>query len=209
MRRRCPALRSDCRLRTADEIIEWAAVMRMRSGPISTSSTDPLSLSFGQRPACRRGLRFRSIDPSPSDQSSRANTSALVPILLGTGQPVDTVVFDRASAVRSQIATAPYFVASPVKEPNVQIGTRGHVRFIDPLRVLLGSSNIGRVEISGRQSLMTADGDNLKTPNHLSLARGDPGDDRGLGFPRCRGRGLSWRLFRHLISHDRASLFRQ
>jgi hypothetical protein len=124
-------------------------------------------------------------------------------------QPFDTVVFDRASAVRSQIATAPYFVASPVKEPNVQIGTRGHVRFIDPLRVLLGSSNIGRVEISGRQSLMTADGDNLKTPNHLSLARGDPGDDRGLGFPRCRGRGLSWRLFRHLISHDRASLFRQ
>jgi hypothetical protein len=47
---------------------------------------------------------------------------------------------------------------------------------------------------------MTADGDNLKTPNHLSLARGDPGDDRGLGLPRCRGRGQSWRLFRHLIS---------
>jgi hypothetical protein len=109
--------------------------------------------------------------------------------------------------VRSQIGATPYFVASPVKEPNIQFGACGHVRLIDGLRVLLGSFNIGRVEISGRQSLITADGDNLITPNHLSLARGDPGDDRGLGLPRCRGRGRSWRLFRHLIGHDRASLF--
>ena len=47
--------------------------------------------------------------------------------------------------MRSQIA--PYFVASPVKGPNVQIGVRRQVR-LDSLRMLLGSSNIGRVEIS-------------------------------------------------------------
>lgn len=185
----------------------WAGEQRRGGG--WPTNPDPLSLSFGQRPACRRGRRSRSIDPSPSDQSSRPNAGALVPLLRGIGHRLDAVVFDGASAVRSQIGAAPYFVASPVKEPNVQIGARGHVRFIDGLRVLLGSFKIGRVEISGRQSLMTADGDNLKTPNHLSLARGDPGDDRGLGLPRCRGRGQSWRLLRHLIGHDRASLFRQ
>jgi len=49
--------------------------------------------------------------------------------------------------VRSQIGAAPHFVASPVKEPNVQIGARGHARFIDGLRVLPGSVNIGlRIE---------------------------------------------------------------
>lgn len=46
--------------------------------------------------------------------------------------------------MRSQIA--PYFVASPVKGPNVQIGVRRQVR-LDSLHMLLGSCNIGRVEI--------------------------------------------------------------
>jgi hypothetical protein len=44
----------------------------------------------------------------------------------------------RSVSRRSQIDAAPYFVASPVEEPNVQIGAHGHMRFIDGLRVPLG-----------------------------------------------------------------------
>jgi hypothetical protein len=46
--------------------------------------------------------------------------------------------------------------------------------------VLLGSFNIGRVEISGRQSLMAADGNNLSKLQTISPSPEEiPGDDRG------------------------------